>query len=293
LSLVGAILLPTLKVVAMLLAAPLLLAIIAAARARATGLAAAPVQDVWRDWQRMFVKQRVVVEGASEIVSAAPPLMLGATLAATMLAAIGTAADAVTIVLLLAAADTIRLLALADSGGGAAARHVSDGIVRATLGLPALVALALLIGVAQADLGEVSASAVIARLLGIAAALPLVWLALDPDAAASDRASFVWSGPDLALVSIADAIRRVVVLDLFLSLARPFVALAGGTWGRTAILEGGAWVVALMLAGGALGWAAGCGAPGVAARRAMVALGASAALALLALAVLLTRQVAA
>ncbi len=289
----AAILLPVLKVVAILLAAPLLLAIIAAARARATGLPPPPFADVWRHWRRLFTKQRVVVEGASELVSAAPALLPGTTLAATILAAIGTAADAVTIALLLAAADTIRLLALADSGGGAAARHVSDGIARAALGLPALVALALLIGIAQADLGEASASAVVARLLGIAAALPLVWLALDPNAAASDRAALVWSGPDLALVSVADAIRRVVVLDLFLSLAWPFAALAGGPGWRAAVIEGGAWIMGLALAGSALGWTAGRGAPGVATRRAMLALGASAALALLALAVLLTRQVAA
>ena len=241
-----------------LLAAPLLGGVLAIGPALLAGRAAPAFVQPWRDLVRLFRKQAIRSEAAS-IVAHLAPLVL-ATLAALSVClvpsfAVGMVSAPLTDLMSLGAlfvlARTVRWLAAIDAGsgeGGVAAATVGGFAVVAEPALwLAVFALSLLAGGGTLD--RIVAARLDGTLMpGGGAALAIAGLAVLAwaDSAASPIEG-AYSGRDLALLRIADALRLLAWCDLIGAMALP-LGMASAEAGPLAWIVGlCAWAGRLLL----------------------------------------------
>lgn len=212
----------------------------------------------WRVLVRMARKPAMVPPNASFLFPAAPPLALGAAMAAALLVpsfALGMAtaggADLVVIVGLLAASRIAPALAAHDAG--AAMAHGGAGLAAARLSsepvlLLAILATALLAGTTNLDAMALRDSFHLSNVVaGVLAGLALLAAVVEPPGPA------VYSGRHLALVTAAAQLRRLVGLSVVATVALPF-GLAGPGAGPDAWVVGMAcWLLKLGVLAGLAG----------------------------------------
>ncbi len=218
--------------VLILAAAPVLAGLPDWIEARLVGRAGGSWHGPWHELRRLTRKQRVRSENASPLFAAAPIACFAALAVAALLVpsftlgmALAPFGDLLVIGGLLALARLVVLLAALDDGtaqGGVAARQ---GLALTVCAEPALLvamlALGMMAGTTNVDLiAGLQQVRMMQPMVGVsltAVALVLVAVAqLDTDMPAA-----AFSGPDLALLRLADALRLLLWCDLIGALFLP------------------------------------------------------------------------
>jgi formate hydrogenlyase subunit 4 len=246
LGLVGGVVQPVILVVG----APLLVGGMRQVRARLEGRAGAGIGQPWRDLRKLVGKERITPRGTSEVFRLAPLVLLATTLVVAVVApfvttepAIGAVADLFAVVALLALGAVALALAGLDTGtafgGMGASREVTIlALVEPTL-LMSIFALSVRVG--STDLGAIVSSTlhdparVISPVSLLAAVAFVVVIVAETGRLPVDNPAthleltmvheamvLEYSGPDLALVELASAMRLSVFLALLANLFLPW-----------------------------------------------------------------------
>jgi formate hydrogenlyase subunit 4 len=263
-----------LHAVLMVAAAPTLLGVIHRAQARLTGRAGAPLLQPWRDLARLFRKQPMMAEGASEVFAMAPLLSAAAVGTAAVLVPSFTLgmtfaglADLLVIAGLLTLARCSMALAGMDTGTAIGGVGALRTMAVPWLSEPALLlvifALGLLAGSSNLDViaamqQEIGTDWLTATCLALVATLLVAvvqeanWPVGSELAMQREAMALEFSGRDLALIRATEALRLLVWLDLIGALFLPFGMAQAGA-GPVGVLVGVVgWVARLLLLGGAL-----------------------------------------
>lgn len=222
-----------LHVALMAAAAPTLVGIIGWMQARCSGRVGPSVIQPWRDLSKLWRKQTIIAESASDVTALAPLAGAAATAVAACLVpsfALGMTlapfADVVLIAGLLVLARCSLALAAMDAGVAIAGMAASRVMLLACMSEPALLlvgfVLALLAGSANLDIiagMQLEADWRIPVILLLAAVLPAAFI----DSALPDMAlKEDLSGGELALVKATAALRLLVWFDLLGAMFVPF-----------------------------------------------------------------------
>lgn len=271
-GIVGAVVQPVLIVAG----APVLVGMMRQVRARLEGRAGAGVMQPWRDLRKLFGKERIAPRGTSEVFRVAPLVLVATTLVVTVVApfvttdsAVDPAADLFAVVALLALGAVALALAGLDTGtafgGMGASREMTIlALVEPTL-LVAIFALSVRVGSTNLaaivsatvhDPGRVispasllAAVALIVVIIAETGRLPVDNPSTHLELTMVHEAMVLeYSGPDLALVELASAMRLSVFLGLLANLFLPWGIAT--TAAPLALLVG---VVALVVKIGLLG----------------------------------------
>jgi formate hydrogenlyase subunit 4 len=235
----------------MLACAPLLIGFVRKLKARLLGRIGPPVVQPWRDLLRLMRKQRVMAENATLLFRAAPLVGFASVAAAACLVpsfsfgmTLAPASDLIVIAGLLALARVSTAAAAMDVGTTFGGMGASRDMMLAVFAEPALLlvvfTVALLAGTTNLDL-----AAMLMRdgALGVRVSLGLVLVAMLCVAVAENGRMPVdnpvthleltmvhesrvleYSGPDLALIDYASALKLLVWFDLIASIFVPFGA---------------------------------------------------------------------
>ena len=258
-TILAALIVQILHTILVFLAAPTLAGVLGWLTDRLAGREGQPILQPWRDLLRLMRKQPVLAENASAVVRVTPLLTFTLAGVCAVLVpsfslgmALAPMADLLTIAALLALARVVLVLAVMDAGtgeGGVAATQATSLAVAAEPALLlAIVALSMLAGTGNLDL------IIDARRDGIFPAGPTAELAVaalavlawaETEAVPIDQA---FSARDLALVTAAGHLRRLVWFSLVGALAFP-AGIAAANTGPIAWLAGSfAWCARLALA---------------------------------------------
>lgn len=239
-----------------LLAAPTMSGLLRWIEARLAGRSGPPPQQPWRDLIRLTRKQTATTENTSALFQAVPPAVLAATAVAISLVPsfatgmlFGDLADILLLAGLIALPRALLALAALDrgtaTGGLAAARAMSLTCFVDPAVFLAILALGILGGTTNLD-----------RLVGLqragmlqpASACALAAVSLGAVAVASADLSDLlseFSGIDLAIVSLAEDLRRLFWLNLIAAVFLP-IGMANAAAGPAACIVGlGAWALKL------------------------------------------------
>lgn len=202
--------------------------------ARLSGRAGAPVLLPWRDLVRLFRKTPAVTEGASAVARFAPAVSLGMTVSVASLVpsftlgmALSPLADVLVIASLLAAARVAVALAAFKSGAALPGLMQQGASVRAVFAEPALmlavVALALMAGSFNLDavIGQQQQGALLPAAASAIVLAAMLALLLAHGSVADRGAAAVYGGRELAMLRVADWLRRLVWIDLIGALFLP------------------------------------------------------------------------
>lgn len=258
-----------LQVVAVVLGGPLLLGLMAKIRARAEGRRGAPITQPLRDLRKLARKERIRAEHASAVLALAPLVLVASAATAVGVAPLLTTspaleggADAFVVVYLLLTGSIALALAGLDPGtafgGMGASRAMTIGALAEPALLVALLALSLqahtsnLPHIVAATLAHPAWLASPERLLALAALVVVVIaetgrIPVDNPSThleltmVHEAMILEYSGPDLGLVTLGEAMRLGLLLGLVANLFFP--------WGIAAGTGPGALLVALLALG--------------------------------------------
>jgi formate hydrogenlyase subunit 4 len=241
-----------LHIALVLAAAPTLIGVIQWIEARQAGRFGPSVLQPWRDLWRLFRKERVIAESASDVSSLAPMVAAAAVAIAACIVpsfALGMTfapyADLLVIAGLLALARASLALGGLDAGtalgGMGASRTMALAVLSETALLLIIFVLALVAGSSNLDLiaAMQQESGIDWRSgvsLGFAAMLLVAYV--DSSRAPSQRAELAmrrqaleqeFSGRDLALISATDSLRILLWFDLLGAMFLPFGMAPSGT----------------------------------------------------------------
>lgn len=221
-----------------------------------TGLAGTPagrIRQEWAEIARLWRKQPLLTEPSAPLLRAAPAISAATTAVAALLVpsfSLGTVlapwADLLSVIGLLTLARLPPLLASLDSGAApltiTAARHTRVGVMAAAASLPVILALALgtapgiapgvgpgiggeTHGLMLAQIGAARFDDMVmpGAVRGLAAIVLAAIATADLSCPPLDEA---FSGPDLAMIRLTEALRLMVWFNLLLTLFAP-VGLAG------------------------------------------------------------------
>jgi formate hydrogenlyase subunit 4 len=267
-----------LQVVLVVAGAPLLVGLMRQIRARAEGRAGAGVLQPWRDLRKLLRKEPITPHGTGPLFRTAPLVLAGTTLVIAAVVPIVTtrspldgAADLFAVTALLALGTVALALAALDTGTAFGGMGASREMVVLALVEPTILlsTFALSVRVGSTNLGAIVGSTLDdpQQVVFPASLLALVALVVVVIAEAGripvDNPSthleltmiheamvLEYSGPDLALVEWASAMRLTVLLALLSNLFAPW-GIAGDS---LAMLPVGAAAIAakVAVAGGAL-----------------------------------------
>ena len=251
-----------LQVLLVAAAAPLLLGVMRQVRARLEGRAGAGVRQPWRELRKLLAKQRIRPDGTTAVFAAAPLVLAATTLVVaavvpvvTVASPLDPAADLFAVVGLLLLGSVALALAGLDTGTAFGGMGSSREMMIAALAEPAILLAVfglsipahssnLAVIVASADRhpgGLLSPAAVLA-----AAAMTIVVLAETGRLPVDNPSTHLeltmvheamvleYSGPPLALIEWAAAMRLTVLLALLANLFVPF-GIAGGHTGALGV----------------------------------------------------------
>ena len=252
-----------LQAVVIVAGAPLLVGLMRQVRARMEGRVGAGITQPWRDLRKQFRKEPITPRGTSEVFRAAPVAMVAITLVVAAIAPFVTAAsplpgvaDLFVVVALLATGTVAIALAGIDTGTAFGGMGASREMTIAALVEPTLLlsVFALSVRVGSTNLGAIVTStlddplAVISPASALAAVALAVVIIAETGRIPVDNPSthleltmiheamvLEYSGPDLALIEWASAIRLTVLLGLLGSLFAPW-GIAGADAGLVALL---------------------------------------------------------
>jgi formate hydrogenlyase subunit 4 len=231
-------------------AAPTMVGVQRWMHARLTGRAGSSPLQPWRDLLRLLRKQTVLAECSSGVTDLAPPVAVAAiTVVACLVPSftlgmtLARFGDLLAIAALLVLARCALALAAMDAGtapgGMAASRAMLLGSVAEPALLLILFALALLAGSLNLDLvaaSQIESGTGWRTSIGLACAATLLLAFVD--ATRHEPISFDFSGPHLALIKAARAMRLLVWFNL--------IGAAFLPWGMAQTGEGPiAWVVGI------------------------------------------------
>jgi formate hydrogenlyase subunit 4 len=232
-SIVLSLLVQTLHIALMLLAAPSVFGAGEWLAARLSGRSGPPVLLPWRDLARLSRKTTMLNDSTSAASRLAPAVVLGATLSAAALVpsfALGMAlsplADVLVIVSLLSIGRVAAALAAFDSGAALPGVRQQSASARAVIAEPALmlalVALALMGGSFNLDIIIVQQrEGVLLPAAASAVALAALLALLLAEVSMTDRGEPAFGGADLAMIRMAAWLRRLVWIDLIGGLFLP------------------------------------------------------------------------
>lgn len=257
----------------MLAAAPLLVGGIRTLEARLLGRAGPPLLQPWRDLRRLARKERVLAENASLLFRVAPAVHLAVGIAVAALIpsfttgmATAPLADLLVVAGLLGLARATLVLAAMDVGTGFGGLGASRAALFASFAEPVLLlvwlTLALLVGTTNLDVIAASLRdggyGLRISLVLAAAALAVAAVVENGRVPADNPTTHLeltmvheamlleYSGPDLALLEGAAALRLLCWLSLLAVLFAPF----GSAMPEPALATAGYWLLGL------LAWAA-------------------------------------
>lgn len=253
-----------LHILLMLVAAPTIAGALDSMESRLSGQSAVSWRGPWQELGRLRRKQPVLAESASPLTTAAPPLCLGALVAAATLVpsfvlgmTFAPFADLLVIGGLLALARTVLALAALDegtAGGGLAARQAMTlALCGDTALLLAVLAFGLAAGTTNLDLiADLTQAGMLrpASAAALAAGALVVLAVVQRDAGMPEAAAFSASG--LALLRMAEALRLLVWIDLIGALIVPAGMMSAQDFPTGWLVGLLGWVVRLAVALGLL-----------------------------------------
>ena len=244
------------------LGGPLLIGVMRTVRARLEGRRGAPVTQPLRDVRKLLARGRVHPRESSWVFAAGPAMVLATTLAVAAVAPLvsvrptgAASADFFAIVFVLLLGSVALALGALDTGTAFAGMGASRSTTVAALAEPALfvAVLALAIPAHTSNLARLVALGLLhpaslagpARILALASLLVVILaetgrLPVDNPAThleltmIHEAMVLEYAGGDLALVTLGESARLVLLLSIFVNLATP--------WG-VADHAGAAWVV--------------------------------------------------
>ena len=240
----------TTQVVALALGAPVLLGVMRKVRCRLEGRVGPSVLQPLRDVRKLLRKERLRPDQASWIFPLAPVVLVATTVVASAMAplvttrpAFGSGADLFAIVYLLLTGSGLLALAGLDAGTAFGGMGASRAVTIGALAEPALLVtiLALSFGVHSSNLPAVVHGTVVdpgtlatpQRLFALAALVVVIVaesgrLPVDNPAThleltmVHEAMILEYAGPDLALVSVGEAMRLALLLGIFVNLVVPW-----------------------------------------------------------------------
>lgn len=250
----------SLHIALVLLAAPTAIGALDWAEARLAGRSGASWREPWQELARLRHKQPMLVESASPLSQAIPPVCFGALLLAAILVPSFTLgmsfapfADLLVIAGLLALARAALAIAALDEGTASGAIAARQAMILALGGeaalLLAVLALGLAAGTTNVDLIAASATAGLLHPLAAIALLAAglaVLTVVQRDAGMPEAAGFSASG--LALLRLAEGLRLLVWIDLLGALFVPIGMASAQAFPGGWLLGLVAWVARLLLA---------------------------------------------
>ncbi|MHB1905672.1 MAG: respiratory chain complex I subunit 1 family protein [Acidimicrobiales bacterium] len=228
-------------------------------RARLEGRVGAPILQPMRDVRKMMRKERVRPEPASWLFSLAPVVLVATVAVATAMAPLVTThpafsggADLFVVVYLLLAGSALLALAGLDAGTAFGGMGASRVVMIGALAEPALLITILALSVAartsnfpaivQVTLSDPRIVLSPARLFALAA-LVIVIVAESGRLPVDNPSTHLeltmiheamileYSGPDLALVTVGEAMRLTLLLGVFANLVFPWGVASSSTMG--------------------------------------------------------------
>jgi formate hydrogenlyase subunit 4 len=229
---------------------PVLLGLMRKVRARVEGRVGAPILQPWRDVRKLMRKERVRPEYASGLFFLAPVVLVATVAVATAMSplvtthpALGGGADLFVVVYLLLAGSTLLALAGLDAGTAFGGMGSSRAVMIGALAEPALLVTILALSVAtrtsnfpaivRTTLDDPGVILSPARLFALAA-LVIVIVAESGRLPVDNPSTHLeltmiheamileYAGPDLALVSVGEAMRLALLLGVFANLILPW-----------------------------------------------------------------------
>ncbi len=242
---------------------PLLYGFMAKVRARAEGRAGAPVRQPLLDLRKLAAKERVHASHSSVVLPLAPLVLIAATASAVAIAplistrpALGRTSDAFVIVFLLLLGSVAVALGGLDAGtafgGMGASRAMTIGALAEPALLVAVLALSIqagtsnLPGIVSATLAHPGWGATPERLLALAALVIVVFaeagrIPVDNPSThleltmIHEAMILEYAGPELALVTLGEAMRLGLLLSLVANLFFPWGIAATASIPRLAL----------------------------------------------------------
>ncbi|NIJ12028.1 formate hydrogenlyase subunit 4 [Saccharomonospora amisosensis] len=236
---------------------PLLVGVMRQIRARLEGRAGAGVLQPWRDLRKLTRKERLAPRGTSELFRSAPVVLVATTLVVAVVAPLVTAtpasgalSDLFAVVALLALGTVALALAGLDTGTAFGGMGASRAIMILALAEPTLLVaiFALSVRAGSTNLGTIVSSAVddpagvFSPVTVLAAAALAIVVVAEAGRLPVDNPSthleltmvheamvLEYTGPDLALVELASAMRLTVLLALLANLFLPWGVATDGT----------------------------------------------------------------
>ena len=259
----GSVLASAAQLVWVLVAGPLTLGLMRKVRSRLEGRAGASVLQPLRDLAKLATKQRTRPIDSTWVFAAAPVVLVASALVvaafsplATLSALLSSRVDFVAVLFVLLLGSVALLLGALDTGTAFAGMGASRAAMVGAMVEPALLVaiLAMSLGVGTSNLSRlVGVGVTTSTLAGPARILALVSffiailaetgrLPVDNPAThleltmIHEAMVLEYAGPDLALVSLGESARLVLLLGLFANLALPW-GIAAGT-GALSVLAG-------------------------------------------------------
>ncbi len=252
-----------LQVVVLACGAPLLLGVMRKARARLEGRVGPPVLQGVRDLRKLLAKERIRPDQATWLFAAAPVVLVATVVLAGAIAplittrpALGGDADLFAIVYLLLTGSVVLALAGLDAGTAFGGMGASRAVTIGALAEPALLVtiLALSFGAHSSNLAAIVAATIAhpstlatpGRLFALAALL-IVILAESGRLPVDNPATHLeltmiheamvleYAGPDLAAVTVGEAMRLSLLLGVFVNLVAPWGVGSGDGAGALAL----------------------------------------------------------
>jgi formate hydrogenlyase subunit 4 len=242
---------------------PLLYGFMAKVRARAEGRAGAPVRQPLLDLRKLTAKERIHASHSSVVLPLAPLVLIAATASAVAIAplistrpALGLTSDAFVIVFLLLLGSVAVALGGLDAGtafgGMGASRAMTIGALAEPALLVAVLALSIqagtsnLPGIVSATLAHPGWAATPERLLALAALVIVVFaeagrIPVDNPSThleltmIHEAMILEYAGPELALVTLGEAMRLGLLLSLVANLFFPWGIAATASIPRLAL----------------------------------------------------------
>ncbi len=242
---------------------PLLYGFMAKVRARAEGRAGAPVRQPLLDLRKLAAKERIHASHSSAVLPLAPLVLIAATAAAIVIAplistrpALGRTSDAFVIVFLLLLGSVAVALGGLDAGtafgGMGASRAMTIGALAEPALLVAVLALSIqagtsnLPGIVSATLAHPGWAASPERVLALAALVIVVFaeagrIPVDNPSThleltmIHEAMILEYAGPELALVTLGEAMRLGLLLSLLANLFFPWGIAATASIPRLAL----------------------------------------------------------
>ena len=242
---------------------PLLYGLMAKVRARAEGRVGAPVRQPLLDLRKLAAKERIHASHSSVVLPLAPLVLIAATAAAVAIAplistrpALGRTSDAFVIVFLLLLGSVAVALGGLDAGtafgGMGASRAMTIGALAEPALLVAVLALSIqagtsnLPGIVSATLAHPGWAATPERLLALAALVIVVFaeagrIPVDNPSThleltmIHEAMILEYAGPELALVTLGEAMRLGLLLSLVANLFFPWGIAATASIPRLAL----------------------------------------------------------